>query len=109
VGAIYGIVAYKKEFNKKHVFGSLVFIFMCLVGAVVCNSLFRVWLAWEPNYFYLFNSKGTPLAFLYNIMPASTYGWFEINWMYVLSLVGVFVIVYLLLYLIAKRLSRSDR
>ena len=107
VGAIYGVVAYKREFNKKHMFGSLVFITLCLGGAVVCNSLFRKLWAWEPNYFYLFNSKGTPLAFLYNIIPTSTYGWFEINWVYTLSLVGVFVVVFFILYLIAKRLSRE--
>lgn len=83
-------------------------VFLCLGGAIVCNNLFRAWWGWEPNYFYLYNHKGTPLAFLYNVIPTSTYGWFSINWLYTGALVGVFLVVYLLLFLIAKKISKED-
>ncbi len=108
VGAIYGIMAYKKEFTFKNALGSLFFIFLCLGGALVCNNLFRAWWGWEPNYFYLYNSEGTPLSFLYNVIPTSTYGWFSINWVYTGALVGVFLVVYLILFFIAKKLSKED-
>lgn len=102
VGALYGIFVYHNKFNKKDLFKSLIFVACCLTTAIICNSGFRAWLNWEPNYFYLFNYKGTPLKFLYNIIPASNYGWFEINWIYTSTLVIVFVIVYMLLYFVTK-------
>ena len=74
------------------------------VAAIVCNSLFREMLEWEPNYFYLFNYNGTPLKFLYNAFPPSVYGWFEINWFYVLVLLSVFIGVFVGLYFAAKYL-----
>lgn len=109
VGAVYGVCAYNKEFKFKNALGSLFFVFLCTGGAVLCNNLFRAWYGWEPNYFYLYNSEGTPLSFLYNVIPTSTYDWFSINWVYTGSLVGVFVAVFLILFLIAKKLSKSDR
>lgn len=109
VGAVYGICAYNKEFKFKNALGSLFFVFLCTGGAVLCNNLFRAWYGWEPNYFYLYNSEGTPLSFLYNVIPTSTYDWFSINWVYTGSLVGVFVAVFLIMFLIAKKLSKSDR
>ena len=109
VGAVYGVCAYNKEFKFKNALGSLFFVFLCTGGAVLCNNLFRAWYGWEPNYFYLYNSEGTPLSFLYNVIPTSTYDWFSINWVYTGSLVGVFVAVFLIMFLIAKKLSKSDR
>lgn len=109
VGAVYGVCAYNKEFKFKNALGSLFFVSLCTGGAVLCNNLFRAWYGWEPNYFYLYNSEGTPLSFLYNVIPTSTYDWFSINWVYTGSLVGVFVAVFLILFLIAKKLSKSDR
>ncbi len=109
VGAIYGICAYKKDYIFKNALGSLFFVFLCTCVAVLCNNLFRAWYGWEPNYFYLYNSKGTPLSFLYNVIPTSAYDWFSINWVYTGSLIGVFVVVFLILFLIAKKLSKTDR
>lgn len=108
VGAIYGICAYKREFNKKDVMGSLFCVFICLAGALVCNNAFRHYLSWTPNYFYLYDYKGTPLKFLYDIIPASTYGWFLINWVYVGVLVAVFIFAYLILYFIARKISYRE-
>lgn len=109
VGAVYGVVAYSKEFKRKDMCLSLLFVFICLVAGIVCNNTFRLWFGWEPNYFYLYNYKGTPLSFLYNVIPTSTYGWFAINWVYTGTLIAVFVVVYLMLYFVAKKLSKIKR
>ena len=107
VGAFYGLFLYKNNFNKSDLFKSFYLIIPCLIIAIICNSVFRACLGWEPNYFYLFNHKGTPLKFLYTATPPSKYGWFEINWLYTLTLITVFIGVYLLFYLVAKLISKK--
>ena len=72
------------------------------VVAIICNSAFRATLGWEPNYFYLYNYDGTPLKFLYNIVPSSTYGWFTINWFYVISLLAFFVLVFIGMFVVSN-------
>ena len=109
VGALYGILVYKNEFRKKDLFQSLIFVGSCLLVAIISNNTFRLWFDWEPNYFYLFNYKGTPLKFLYNALPTSTYGWFQINWFYSLTLIAVFVAVYITLYFMAKLISKNNK
>ena len=107
VGALYGIFVYKNKFNKKDLYKSLIFVASCLFVAIMCNNLFRLWFNWEPNYFYLFNYKGTPLKFLYTAIPTSILGWFEINWLYTLTLIAVFMAVYIVLYFIAKLILKK--
>lgn len=108
LGALYGIFVYKNKFTKKDLLYSLIFVGVCLFVAILCNNTFRLWFNWEPNYFYLFNYKGTPLKFLYNVVPTSTYGWFQINWIYTLVLIAVFIVVYLGLYFLTKLLTRKN-
>lgn len=106
VCALYGIFMYRARFKKTDLFIALGFVGTMATVAVFCNSLFRFLFEWEPNYFYLFNYKGTPLKFLYNVLPASKYGWFEISWFYVISLLLVFAGVFVGLYFIAKLISK---
>lgn len=108
LGALYGIIIYKNKFTKKDLLKSLIFVGACLFVAILCNNTFRLWFNWEPNYFYLFNYKGTPLKFLYTIIPTSTYGWFQINWIYTLTLIAVFIVVYLALYFLAKLITKKN-
>ncbi|MBQ4557846.1 MAG: YwaF family protein [Clostridia bacterium] len=107
VGALYCMFMYKNNLNKRDLKRSLIFVAGCLLVAILCNNLFRLWFEWEPNYFYLYSYKGTPLKFLYNAIPTSMYGWFQINWLYTLSLIAVFVVVYLVLYLLAKTITKN--
>ena len=100
--ALYGLFIFKPKFNKKDLVYSLIFISIMCLTAITCNSLFRHLLNWEPNYFYLYNYKGTPLKFLYNVFPTSTYGWFSINWFYTLTLILVFTIVFIGLFYLSK-------
>lgn len=109
VGALYSTIVYKNNFTKKDLYYSLIFVSICLIAAILCNNIFRSCFNWSPNYFYLFNYKGTPLKFLYNATATSNYGWFEINWLYTLTLIFVFLIVYIILYFLAKKLSKLKK
>lgn len=111
VCALYGILVFRMKFNKKDLINSMIFVGSMAFVAILCNSLFREFFNWEPNYFYLFNYKGTPLKFLYNVFPASVYGWFEINWFYTAVLLTVFVAVFIMMYFLSgyviKKLEKS--
>lgn len=109
VCALYGLLIHLPKFNKKDLAISLSFVGIMCVIAILCNSIFRVALKWEPNYFYLFNYKGTPLKFLYNALPTSTYGWFTINWFYTLTLILVFSIVFVILFYLSKYVVNKVR
>ena len=102
VCALYAIIFFVNKLTKKDLFKSLIFVGIMAVIAIICNSLFRTLFNWEPNYFYLFNYKGTPLKFLYEVFPSSTYGWFEINWFYTLVLLVVFTAVFIGMYYLSK-------
>ena len=99
--------------SKRDLIVSLSFVGGMAFVAVICNSAFRALLGWTPNYFYLYDYKGTPLKFLYQVLPTSNYGWFSINWFYILVLLLFFVAVFIALYyignLIVKKLcDKSD-
>ena len=80
----------------------MIFVGSASLVAIICNSLFRTTLGWEPNYFYIYDYSGTPLKFLYNATPTSSYGWFSINWLYTLTLIAVFVGLFIGLFMLAK-------
>lgn len=105
--AFYGIFVIRPKFTKKDLLYSLFFVSSCSFVAIICNSLFRFTLNWKANYFYLFDYKGTPLKFLYQITPTSHYGWFSINWFYTITLFSVFLIVFIGLFFLAKLLIKS--
>ena len=107
VCALYGIFIFKPKFTKKDLICSIIFIASASIVAIICNSAFRTLFGWEPNYFYLYDYSGTPLKFLYKILPTSTYGWFAINWFYTLTLFIVFIGVFIGLYFLAKFLIKK--
>ena len=100
--ALYALMILHPKFCKKDLIKSLIFVGVIAIVAIICNSLFRALFGWKPNYFYLFDYKGTPLKFLYQVLPPSTYGWFEINWFYVIVLLAVFSAVFIAMYYLAK-------
>ncbi len=102
VCALYGVFVLKPKLNNRDLLYSLALIGSLSIIAIICNSAFREVFAWEPNYFYLYNYKGTPLKFLYEVFPSSTYGWFCINWFYTLTLFAVFVAVFIGLFFLIK-------
>lgn len=104
VCALYGIFIFQPKLTKADLLCAIAFIGTASILAIVCNSLFRVTLNWEPNYFYLYDYQGTPLKFLYEAFPTSTYGWFSINWFYTITLFAVFIGVFIGLFFTAKYL-----
>jgi uncharacterized membrane protein YwaF len=102
VCALYGMFVYLPKLTKKDLRNSIIFVSILSIIAIICNSLFRAILNWEPNYFYLYDYSGTPLKFLYKVLPTSTYGWFTINWFYVIALLLFFILVFIIMYYIAK-------
>lgn len=107
VCALYGILVFKPKLTKTDLRTSIIFVAIASIVAIICNSAFRKLFDWTPNYFYLFDYKGTPLEFLYKVLPTSTYGWFTINWFYTLTLFAVFVGVFIGLYFLAKYLIKK--
>ena len=102
VCALYGLIIFKPKLERKDLIYSITFISGMSLVAIVSNSLFRELFNWEPNYFYLYNYKGTPLKFLYEVFPTSNYGWFSINWFYTIVLFIVFISIFIGLYFVAK-------
>jgi len=102
VCALYGILIYKPHFEKRDLIFAIIFVAIMAIVAIICNSAFRALFDWQPNYFYLYDYKGTPLKFLYVVLPSSSYGWFTINWFYTIVLFAFFVGVFILLYFVSK-------
>ena len=107
VCGLYGVLVFLPKLTKKDLICSILFIGAMSLVAIVCNSAFRALFDWTPNYFYLYNYKGTPLKFLYEAFPTSTYGWFSINWFYTLTLLAVFLAVFVGLFFAAKWLVKK--
>lgn len=108
VCALYALLVHRPGLNRKDLYKAIAFVGVMACAAIVCNSLFREILAWEPNYFYLFDYRGTPLKFLYTAFPTSVYGWFQINWFYTGILLAVFVAAFCGLYYLAKLLVKNN-
>ena len=106
VCALYGMFVFLPKLEKKDLIHSITFVGSASIVAIICNSAFRATLGWEPNYFYLYDYSGTPLKFLYNALPTSTYGWFSINWFYTLTLFAVFVALFIGLFILARVLVK---
>ncbi len=107
VCALYGVLVYLPKLTQRDLLYSIIFIGSMSITAMLCNSALRVLLDWEPNYFYLYNYQGTPLKFLYEAAPTSTYGWFSINWLYTITLFVVFVVVFITLFFVARLIVRK--
>ncbi len=112
VCALYALLLCRPKFIRYDLYKSMGFVGGMSLIAIVCNSLFRVAFNWAPNYFYMFDYKGTPLKFLYNVFPSSHYGWFEINWFYcgvlLVVFIGVFIVMYYLAKLLVKLTSKKE-
>ncbi len=108
VCALYGVLIIKPKLNTRDLISSIIFVASASIVAIICNSLFRHTFNWEPNYFYLYDYTGTPLKFLYDVLPPSSYGWFTINWFYTITLFVFFVAVFICLFYLAKLIIKRN-
>jgi hypothetical protein len=79
---------------KRYISVAKLVTFLYILSAFV-NNIFRIFLNAPSNYFYTEHpEKGTPLEFFYSLGKVTNIGGFEINIMYMISLVifGYFVI-----------------
>jgi len=82
------------------------------IGAIFVNNLLSL-ININSNYFYTLRPEnGTPLEIFFNLGKTYSFGFFEINFIYLIltSLLGVFVvIVFYLLYFSFYRLKNSKK
>ena len=106
LGALYPVILKEIRMDLKSFFYGLAILFVLLIVAIVLNSYFNDVVGkdrdWFINYFYIYNSKGVPFDFIYDLGTRSQYGWFTINWVYTLTLIGVFIPVMFGIFMIPK-------
>lgn len=110
-GALYPIVLRLIKPDLKSFFiGVGVITVFLMIPAIVLNSYFNNVMGLYSNYFFMYSLGGTPLDYLYNtIGSVSTYGWFRINWGYVLILYFASFAAMLGLYFLAKLICREPK
>ncbi len=107
--ALYMVVFKIVKFDKKSFLISLGALAVTLIPVFILNPYFRNILGQGINYFYIFDSKGIPFEFLYNDAFTLTYGWFEINVVYSISLIVIGIAVMTGFYYLEKLRYRKDK
>lgn len=108
VGALYAVVMKIVRIDFKSFLYGLGIIILLLIPSIVLNSYFNDVLGYSVNYFYIYNSDGIPLEFLY-VGERAKYGWFTINWIYTLSVAGIFLVLLYGIYNIQKLFYLKDK
>ena len=106
------LTGFVKADLKRYLSVAKLVTFLYILSAFV-NNIFRIYLNAPSNYFYTEHpEKGTPLEFFYSLGKVSNIGRFEINTMYMISLIifGYFVILvfYLLCFELPDYLKHKE-
>lgn len=100
------------KIDKKTLIKTLKLMVILYIGAIFVNNLLSL-ININSNYFYTLRPEnGTPLEIFFNLGKTYSFGFFEINFIYLIltSLLGVFVvIVFYLLYFSFYRLKNSKK
>ncbi|MGN0748784.1 MAG: hypothetical protein ACI4L1_03845 [Christensenellales bacterium] len=107
VGSAYGILVYRMEYKLKHFIIAFILTLCFTILSVVFNSLFRYFWNGTPNYFYLYNADLSPFEPLFKLGTMRNYGWFSINWEYACTLIAIFIVIYVVMYFVAKLFNRK--
>lgn len=107
VGGLYAVLMKIVRIDLKSFLYGLGVLVLLLIPAIILNSYFNDVLGYSVNYFYVYNSDGVPFEFLY-IGERAQYGWFSINWIYTLSVVGCFVVILFIIFSLQKLLYKKD-
>ncbi|MGN1201257.1 MAG: hypothetical protein ACI4R8_03265 [Candidatus Caccovivens sp.] len=108
VGGLYAVLMKIVRIDLKSFLLGLGVLVILLIPAIVLNSYFNDVLGYNINYFYIYNSDGVPFEFLY-IGERAQYGWFTINWIYTLSVVGIFIVLMFGIFNLQKLLYLKDK
>lgn len=108
VGALYPVMLGYIKFNKKHtLIGVGVVLVLCLIS-IVANTIFNDLLGESINYFYIYNSKGVPFGFIYNLGSPVTIGsWFTFNPVYVAGVMAIGIVAIALFHLLSKAIYKK--
>lgn len=108
VGGLYAVLFKIVRIDFKSFLMGLGVLVLLLIPAIILNSYFNDVLNYSINYFYVYNSDGVPFEFLY-VGDRAKYGWFTINWVYTLSVVGIFIVILFGIYYLQTLLYRKDK
>ena len=108
LGGLYAVILKVVRIDFKSFLWGLGVLVLLVIPAIILNSYFNDVLGYSINYFYLYNSNGVPFEFLY-IGDRAQYGWFTINWIYTLSVIGIFIVLMYGIYNIQKLFYIKDK
>ena len=109
LGSLYPVVLKLVKFDFKDFLKGMGTIYLFVVVAIILNPIFNNILKDEANFFFLFNNKGVPLAWLYKPELTLHAGWFEINLLYVFVLILFFSVLALGFYYLQKLWYINDK
>lgn len=108
LGGLYAVILKIVRINFKSFLWGLGVLVLLLIPSIILNSYFNDVLGYSVNYFYVYNSDGIPFEFLY-VGERAKYGWFTINWIYTLSVVGIFIVLLYGIYNLQKLFYLKDK
>lgn len=108
LGGLYAVILKIVRINFKSFLWGLGVLVLLLIPSIILNSYFNDVLGYSINYFYVYNSNGVPFEFLY-VGERAKYGWFTINWIYTLSVVGIFIVLLYGIYNLQKLFYLKDK
>lgn len=108
LGGLYAVILKIVRINFKSFLWGLGVLVLLLIPSIILNSYFNDVLGYSVNYFYVYNSNGVPFEFLY-VGERAKYGWFTINWIYTLSVVGIFIVLLYGIYNLQKLFYLKDK
>ncbi len=108
LGGLYAVILKIVRMNFKSFLWGLGVLVLLLIPSIILNSYFNDVLGYSVNYFYVYNSNGVPFEFLY-VGERAKYGWFTINWIYTLSVVGIFIVLLYGIYNLQKLFYLKDK
>lgn len=108
IGALYAVLLKIVRIDFKSFLCGIGVLVLLLIPSIILNSYFNDVLGYHINYFYIYNSDGVPFEFLY-VGERAKYGWFTINWVYTLSVIGIFLVLMYGIYNLQKLLYLKDK
>ncbi len=108
LGAFYAVILKIVRIDFKSFLLGLGVLVLLVIPSIILNSYFNDVLGYSINYFYLYDSNGVPFEFLY-IGERAQYGWFTINWIYTLSVMGIFIVIMYGIYNLQKLFYLKDK
>lgn len=108
VGALYAVLLKVVRIDFKSFLYGVLTVFLIMIPAIILNSYYNDVLGYSINYFFIYDTNGFPLEFLY-IGERSQYGWFTINRWYTVFMIVIFGALMYGIYNIQKLLYLKDK